>query len=103
MLKAGIGGDLERWTAADGDEGSGSPHRPFLTMRVVLRRMSSRRYGKIVVTGSLYSVTGDRNLRRLGCAAAKGGVQGPRRSLRVPGLRLLHGHGDPVAGGWLVS
>ncbi len=43
-------------------------------MRAAARRMSPRGYGKIVVTGSLYSVTGDRFFGAYGYAAAKGGV-----------------------------
>ena len=46
----------------------------FLTMRAAARRMSPRGYSKIVVTGSLYSVTGDSFFGAYGYAAAKGGV-----------------------------
>jgi 2-deoxy-D-gluconate 3-dehydrogenase len=43
-------------------------------MRAAARRMSPRGYGKIVVTGSMYSVTGDPFFGAYGYAAAKGGV-----------------------------
>jgi NAD(P)-dependent dehydrogenase (short-subunit alcohol dehydrogenase family) len=72
---AGAGGDLEQWTTTDFGEVIGvNLTGVFLTMRAAARRMSPRGYGKIVVTGSLYSVTGDRFFGAYGYAAAKGGV-----------------------------
>jgi NAD(P)-dependent dehydrogenase (short-subunit alcohol dehydrogenase family) len=72
---AGAGGELEGWRTTDWDEVIGvNLTGVFLTMRAAARRMSPRGYGKIVVTGSLYSVTGDRFFGAYGYAAAKGGV-----------------------------
>jgi NAD(P)-dependent dehydrogenase (short-subunit alcohol dehydrogenase family) len=72
---AGAGGDLEQWTTTDWGAVIGvNLTGVFLTMRAAARRMGPRGYGKIVVTGSLYSVTGDRFFGAYGYAAAKGGV-----------------------------
>jgi NAD(P)-dependent dehydrogenase (short-subunit alcohol dehydrogenase family) len=72
---AGAGGELEDWTTTDWGEVIGvNLTGVFLTMRAAARRMGPRGYGKIVVTGSLYSVTGDRFFGAYGYAAAKGGV-----------------------------
>ena len=71
----GAGGDLEEWTTADWGEVIGvNLTGVFLTMRAAARRMSQRGYGKIIVTGSLYSVAGDRFFEAYGYVAAKGGV-----------------------------
>ena len=72
---AGAGGPLEDWTLTDWGEVIGvNLTGVFLTMRAAARRMGPRGYGKLVVTGSLYSVTGDRFFGAYGYAAAKGGV-----------------------------
>jgi NAD(P)-dependent dehydrogenase (short-subunit alcohol dehydrogenase family) len=72
---AGAGGDIEEWTMTDWGAVIGvNLTGVFLTMRAAARRMGPRGYGKIVVTGSLYSVTGDRFFGAYGYAAAKGGV-----------------------------
>src|SRR5262245_10875528 len=56
---AGAGGDIEDWTMTDWGTVIGvNLTGVFLTMRAAARRMAPRGYGKIVVTGSLYSVTG---------------------------------------------
>ncbi len=71
----GAGGDLEEWTTADWGAVIGvNLTGVFLTMRAAARRMSERGYGKIIVTGSLYSVAGDRFFEAYGYVAAKGGV-----------------------------
>jgi NAD(P)-dependent dehydrogenase (short-subunit alcohol dehydrogenase family) len=72
---AGAGGELAEWTTPDWGEVIGvNLTGVFFTMREAARRMGPRGYGKIVVTGSLYSVTGDRFFGAYGYAAAKGGV-----------------------------
>jgi NAD(P)-dependent dehydrogenase (short-subunit alcohol dehydrogenase family) len=72
---AGAGGELEEWTTTAWGEVIGvNLTGVFFTMRAAARRMGPRGYGKIVVTGSLYSVTGDRFFGAYGYAAAKGGV-----------------------------
>ena len=83
----------------------------FLTMRAAARRMSPRGYGKIVVTGSLYSVTGDRFFGAYGYAAAKGGVLSLVRTaatqLAPKGVRvnaILPGYiRTGIAGGHMLS
>jgi NAD(P)-dependent dehydrogenase (short-subunit alcohol dehydrogenase family) len=72
---AGAGGDIENWTLTDWGEVIGvNLTGVFLTMRAAAQRMAPRGYGKIIVTGSLYSVAGDRFFGAYGYAAAKGGV-----------------------------
>ena len=72
---AGAGGELEGWTLTDWHEVLDvNLTGVFLTLRAASQRMGPRGYGKVVVTGSLYSVTGDRFFGAYGYAAAKGGV-----------------------------
>jgi NAD(P)-dependent dehydrogenase (short-subunit alcohol dehydrogenase family) len=72
---AGAGGELEQMTLADWQEVMDvNLTGVFLTMRAAARRMTPRGYGKIILTGSLYSVTGDRFFGIYPYAAAKGGV-----------------------------
>jgi NAD(P)-dependent dehydrogenase (short-subunit alcohol dehydrogenase family) len=109
---AGAGGDLEEWTLGDWNEVTGvNLTGVFLTMRAAARRMSPRGYGKIVVTGSLYSVTGDRFFGAYGYAAAKGGVLSLVRTaatqLAPKGVRvnaILPGYiRTGIAGGHMLS
>jgi NAD(P)-dependent dehydrogenase (short-subunit alcohol dehydrogenase family) len=58
---AGAGGELEQMTLADWYEVMDvNLAGVFLTMRAAARRMTPRGYGKLILVGSLYSVTGDR-------------------------------------------
>jgi NAD(P)-dependent dehydrogenase (short-subunit alcohol dehydrogenase family) len=72
---AGAGKQLEDWTLEDWHEVVDVDMTGvFLTLRAAEARMRPRGYGKMIVTGSLYSVTGDRFFGAYGYAAAKGGV-----------------------------
>jgi NAD(P)-dependent dehydrogenase (short-subunit alcohol dehydrogenase family) len=81
---AGAGGELERMSLADWHEViEVNLTGVFLTIRAAGRRMTPRGYGKIVVTGSMYSVTGDPFFGAYPYAAAKGGVISLMRTAAV--------------------
>lgn len=69
-------GPLQDWTLEEWAEVIGVDLTSvFLTMRAAARRMVPRGYGKIVVTGSTYSIRGDRLFENYGYVAAKGGIE----------------------------
>jgi NAD(P)-dependent dehydrogenase (short-subunit alcohol dehydrogenase family) len=114
---AGAAGEIEDWTLDQWNEVIGvNLTGVFLTIRAAARRMTPRGYGKIIVTGSMYSVTGDPFFGAHGYAAAKGGVlslvrtsanrlapKGVRVNAILPGYirtNIAGGHmfsGDPEA------
>ena len=109
---AGAGGALEEYTLDDWREVMGVDlDGVFLTVRAAARRMAPRGYGKIVITGSVYSVRGDTLLGAYGYAAAKGGVLSLARTAAVrlgpQGIRvnaILPGYiRTAIGGGHLFS
>ena len=81
---AGAGGALEEYTLDDWREATGVDlDGVFLTVRAAARRMAPRGYGKIVITGSVYSVRGDTFFGAYGYAAAKGGVLSLARTAAI--------------------
>jgi NAD(P)-dependent dehydrogenase (short-subunit alcohol dehydrogenase family) len=81
---AGAGGELGEMALADWREVLDvNLTGVFLTMRAAVRRMTPRGYGKLILTGSLYSVTGDRFFGVYPYAAAKGGVLSLTRTAAV--------------------
>ncbi len=109
---AGAGGDLEQMSLADWHEVIDvNLTGVFLTMRAAARRMTPRGYGKIVLTGSMYSVTGDPFFGVYPYAAAKGGVLSLTRTAAVQlapkGVRvnaILPGYiRTGIAGGHMFS
>lgn len=81
---AGDGGgiealDLEGWRRVLDVDLTGT----LLTVRAAARRMVSRGYGKIVVTGSMYSLRGDPLFGSHAYTAAKSGVVGLTRSSAI--------------------
>ncbi len=109
---AGAGGALEEYTLDDWREVTGVDlDGVFLTVRAAARRMAPRGYGKIVITGSVYSVRGDTLFGAYGYAAAKGGVLSLARTAAVhlgpQGIRvnaILPGYiRTAIGGGHLFS
>jgi NAD(P)-dependent dehydrogenase (short-subunit alcohol dehydrogenase family) len=81
---AGAGGDLEEYTYDAWREVTGIDlDGVFFTVRAAAQRMAPRGYGKIVVTGSVYSVRGDTFFGAYGYAAAKGGILSLARTAAV--------------------
>lgn len=109
---AGAGGPLADYTLADWNEVTGIDlDGVFLTVRAAVRRMAPRGYGKIVITGSVYSVRGDTLFGAYGYAASKGGILSLARTAAVhlgpQGIRvnaILPGYiRTDIAGGHMFS
>jgi len=109
---AGAGGALEEYSFDDWQEVTGVDlDGVFLTVRAAARRMAPRGYGKIVITGSVYSVRGDAFFGAYGYAAAKGGVLSLARTAAIhlgpQGIRvnaILPGYiRTDIGGGHLFS
>jgi len=109
---AGAGGDLAEYTLDDWREVTRVDlEGVFLTVRAAVRRMAPQGYGKIVITGSVYSVRGDTFFGAYGYAAAKGGVLSLARTAAIrlgpQGIRvnaILPGYiRTDIGGGHLFS
>jgi NAD(P)-dependent dehydrogenase (short-subunit alcohol dehydrogenase family) len=109
---AGAGGPLAEYSLDDWREVTGVDlDGVFLTVRAAVQRMAPRGYGKIVVTGSVYSVRADTLFGAYGYAASKGGVLSLARTAAVQlgpqGIRvnaILPGYiRTDIAGGHMFS
>jgi NAD(P)-dependent dehydrogenase (short-subunit alcohol dehydrogenase family) len=109
---AGAGGDLAEYALDDWREVTRVDlEGVFLTVRAAVRRMAPRGYGKIVITGSVYSVRGDTFFGAYGYAASKGGALSIARTAAIQlgpqGIRvnaILPGYiRTDIGGGHLFS
>ena len=81
---AGAGGPLADYAFDDWREVTGIDlDGVFLTVRAAVRRMIPRGYGKVVITGSVYSVRADTLFGAYGYAASKGGILSLARTAAV--------------------
>jgi NAD(P)-dependent dehydrogenase (short-subunit alcohol dehydrogenase family) len=99
----GHAGALEEWTLQAWDEVIAVDLTSvFLTMRAAAQRMIPRGYGKIIATGSTYSVRGDRLFGNYGYVASKGGIDGLVRTaanhLGPQGIRV-----NAILPGWIKT